>query len=272
MSWARTTDRPSRAKGWLAILAWLAGAAPALAAPGRGRCAATITGSFADSCRDFAAHSSKDISYVELHYVDGRVVKHRNINRRDWAVDGGPDDAIDFARVKSGTTIQEFACEATNTAPTALVEIQTPAVDQTVENCQGWTDGLICQQASPRTDWTGRAQIPDIGGAPGLFLWGCGGVTPPSQCGWTITFRGTGSVDADGDIASWSIDFGDGTSMNGAWTTPPAEVAHEYLHSPSGAVCGAQSSMCVVTLTVTDAAGQSASETIRMVFLDQSPD
>jgi hypothetical protein len=41
--------------------------------------AATITASFADSCRDFSAHSSKDISYVEFHYVDGDVVKERRL-------------------------------------------------------------------------------------------------------------------------------------------------------------------------------------------------
>jgi hypothetical protein len=255
----------------MAILAWLGGAAPALAVPGNTRCSATITGSFADACRDFTAHSTKDISYVELHYADGRVVKRRNINRRDWAIDGGPGDEIDFTRVKSGTTVEEFACEAASSAPTARLEIQTPPVDQTVENCQGWTDGLICQQASPRTEWTGRAQIPDIGGAPGLFLWGCGGLTDPSQCPWAIAFRGTASSDPDGDIASWSIDFGDGTSLNGTWSTPPAQVSHEYARGPGGAVCGS-SSMCVVTLTVTDSAGQSHSETIRMVFLDQSPD
>ena len=108
--------------------------------------------------------------------------------------------------------------------------------------------------------------------SPGLFLWGCGGLTDYSQCGWTIAFRGTGITDANGDIASWSIDFGDGTSMNGAWSTPPSLVSHEYVPDPSGVVCGGPSSSCVVTLTVTDSAGQSNSDTIQMVFLDQRPD
>ena len=257
----------------LAILVWLGGAAPALAVPGTGRCSATITASFADSCRDFTSDSSKDISYVKLHYADGRVVKRERINRHHYAIDGGPGGEIDFATVKSGTTIEEFTCEPANTAPTARLEIETPAVDQVLGHCYDFGDELICEQSSPRTAWTGTAQLPEDGtGQPGLFDWGCGGLSHPSLCQWTITFRGTGSVDADGDIASWSIDFGDGTTVNGAWTTPPAEVAHEYVRSPSGAICGSPFLMCVVTLTVTDTAGQSDSETIRMVFLDQSPD
>ena len=63
----------------VALLAWVAAAPLALAVPGGGNSAATITASFADSCRDFAAHSSKDISYVEIHYVGGGVVKERRL-------------------------------------------------------------------------------------------------------------------------------------------------------------------------------------------------
>src|SRR5687768_8375575 len=98
----------------LAILAWLAAAPAALAVPGGGNSAATITASFADSCRDFAAHSSKDISHVEFHYVETRVVKDETINSHDYAVDGGAGDEIDFATVKSGTTRQDFDCVQSN--------------------------------------------------------------------------------------------------------------------------------------------------------------
>jgi hypothetical protein len=256
----------------VAMFVCCAGAPAALAKAGHANCSATITGSFADSCRDFEAQSSKDISYVKLLYADGRTIKYEHINSHHWSIDGGAGDELDFARVKSGTTIEEFACEPGNAAPEAKLEIHTPPVDHTVETCQHWTDGLLCEQSSPRTAWTGTAQIPVIGGQQGFFEWGCGGVSHPSLCQWTITFRGTGSVDADGDLASWSIDFGDGTSISGTWSAPPAGVAHEYVRSPLGEVCGSGSSTCVVTLTVTDSAGQSASETMRMVFLDQSPD
>ena len=45
----------------------------------------------------------------------------------------------------------------------------------------------------------------------------------------TVSFRGTNSTDPDGDIASWSVDFDDGTVATGAWTTtPPNDVTHEY--------------------------------------------
>ena len=61
---------------------------------------------------------------------------------------------------------------------------------------------------------------------------------------FTISFRGTSSSDPDNDIASWSIDFGDGTSASGSWSTdPPTEVV-----------------------------GQSDSDTMVMVFIDRTPD
>lgn len=266
--------RTVRAAAWLAIPAWLGGAAPALAFPGNGRCAATITGSFADSCRGFAAHSSKDISYVKLHYADGRVVKRERINRHHYAIDGAPGDEIDFASVKSGTTIEEFACEPANTAPTARLEIETPPVDQVLGHCYDFSDGLICEQSIPRTDWTGPAQIPDNGGQPGFFEWGCGGFSDPAQCSYTFRFRGTGSSDPDADIATWSLAFGDGTSVSGTWSAPPAEVTHTYPLSRDGCtgVVNGVTNICVITLTVTDTAGQSDSDTMPMIFLDQSPD
>jgi hypothetical protein len=280
MSCAKTTTGPPPAAGWLAILVWLGGAASAPAVAGNRKCSATITGSFADSCRDFAAHSSKDISYVKLHYADGRVVKHEHINSHHYAIDGGPGDELDFARVKSGTTIEEFACEASNTAPTALLEIQTPPVDQVIGHCYDYYDGLICEQSIPRPVWTGVAQIPDIGagqpgaGQPGFFQWGCGAFSDSSLCSPTVRFRGTGSSDPDADIASWSLTFGDGTSVSGTSSAPPAEVAHAYplgRESCTGVV-NSVSNVCVITLTVTDTAGQSDSDTILMIFLQQSPD
>jgi hypothetical protein len=265
--------------GWVAVLAWLGAAPASLAIPGGGNSAAAITGSFADSCRDFAAHSSKDISFVEIHYTGGSVVKDESINSPDHAIDGGPGDEIDLALVKSGTTIEEFACVPSNTAPQALLEIQTPPVNQVIGGgCYDFSDGLICEQSIPRTAWTGTAQIPDNGdGEPDFFQWGCGGFSDFSQCSLTMRFRGTGSNDPDGDIASWSLDFGDGTSVSGTWSAPPSEVVHEYPgHLPSAVNCtgviGTITNVCVVTLTVTDSAGQSDSDTMLMIFLDQSPD
>jgi hypothetical protein len=263
----------------VAILAWLVAAPAALATPGGGNSAATITASFADSCRDFATHSSKDISYVDFHYVDGRLVKDESISSHDYAIDGGAGDELAFAIVKSGTTSEQFDCVQSNDAPTALLEIQTPPLDQTVEHCYDFfAGGLDCEQSSPRTDWTNTSQIPDVGGNESGFLhWGCGGFGDPSLCSWTFTFRGIGSSDPDSDIASWSLDFGDGTSTSGSWgTAPPAEVAHEYATDASGhlncnGVVNSVSGVCVVILTVTDSAGQSDSDVMWMGFVDQTP-
>lgn len=265
--------------GWVALLAWLGAAPAALAVPGGGNSAATITGSFADSCRDFAAHSSKDISFVELHYSSGSVVKDETISSPDWTIDGGPGGEIDFANVKSGTTIEEFACVPSNVAPTALLEIQTPPVNQVIGGgCYDFSDGLICEQSIPRTAWTGTAQIPDNGdGEQDFFQWGCGSFSDFSQCSLTMRFRGTGSSDPDGDIASWSLDFGDGTAVSGTWSAPPAEVEHTYPGDLlTGIDCvgvvGTVTNVCVITLTVTDSTGQSDSDTMPMIFINQSPD
>ena len=78
----------------LVLLAW---SAVALAGSGRNS-AATIRGSFADSCRDFAAHSTKDISHVELRYADGRVTKDESIETPDYSLDGAAGDELGFRR------------------------------------------------------------------------------------------------------------------------------------------------------------------------------
>src|SRR5687768_13594215 len=95
--------RPGRRRGLLTALALSSMLVFAVSGLAAGKSSATITGSFADGCRDFAAHASKDISHVELHYADGRVVKHETIQSHDYAIDGGGGDEIDMAIVKSGT-------------------------------------------------------------------------------------------------------------------------------------------------------------------------
>ena len=238
--------------GWVAL--------PALAAPG-GNSAADIVASFSSSCRGFAAHSSKDISHVVLHYADGRAVKHENVGGPDYAVEGGTGDALEFAIVKSGITRQLFECTAQSSPPVARLEILTPAGNG-LDGCFDFNNAardVHCEQSTPRATWTPASRVPE----GGHLTWICGGASDPSQCSFTITFRGIASSDPDGDIVSWSLDFGDGTSVSGSWgVDPPAEVAHTYSRDLGG----------VITLTVTDAAGQSGSESMRMAFLDTGPD
>ena len=239
----------------IAILASLAASSAALAAPG-GNSAATISAAFANSCRTFIAHSSKDISHVELHYGDGRTVKDESIGSPDYALEGGTGDALEFAIVKSGITRQLFECTAQSSPPVARLEILTPAGEGD-DGCFDFIHDLHCEQSTPRVTWTPASRVPE----GGLLTWCCGGMSDPSQCSFTITFRGIASFDPDGDIVSWSLDFGDGTSVSGSWgVDPPAEIAHTYRGGS------------VITLTVTDAAGQSGSESMRMAFLDTGPD
>jgi PKD domain len=230
------------------VLAFAAVAVAACPPPGKG--AATITGSFSDGCRDFATSSSKDISYVELHYVDGRVVNRERVDRRHYSIDGGAGDELDFAVVKSGTTRKTFACPRTNSPPTASLEILGP--------CNALGDGtLSCDADAPRSGW--------IWSRPGngRVFWGC---NDDQFCSGTPTdpgFRGISSTDPDGDIVSWSIDFGDGAVTGGSWTAnPPAELAHTYPPFPE-----AFDIRPTVTLTVTDSAGQSDSDAMTLAFI-----
>ena len=63
--------------------------------------------------------------------------------------------------------------------------------------------------------------------------------------GFDLTVDGSGSTDADGEVAGWAWDFGDGESGTGAQTT------HTY----------AEAGTYTVTLTVTDADGATAQDT-----------
>jgi hypothetical protein len=260
--WARPRHRLLTFSALVAALASLLAVQMVPAKAGGSNSAATISGSFADSCRDFSAHSSKDISHVEVHYADGRVVKDESIASPEYAIDGGAGEEIEFVDVKSGKTSERFECAAANGQPTAVLEVKTP------EPCFASDDGLVaCSGQHPRTAWS--RSTTDLGyGLISFFcswpddqscvdhVMPCGQLDFYSLCQVTYTYRGTSSTDPDNDIVSWSIDFGDGTSTGGDWTTnPPTEVAHEYLdhHCPT---CSREPA----TLTVTDSAGQTDSD------------
>ncbi len=229
-----------------------------------GNSAATITTSFSDGCRDLTAHATKvnsqegkDISYVEANYADGRVVRDETVNSPDYSLDGAAGDELAFAIVKSGTTTERFDCVLESRPPTAILEVKTPG-------CNTLPDGLVnCSGQVARTTWSRSSTNLGYGLISFFCSWPddqscvdavmpCGQIELYSACLVTYTFRGTSSTDPDNDITSWSLDFGDGTSLAGDWTTnPPTEVSHEYLdrHCPT---C----SRAPATLTVTDSAGQ----------------
>jgi hypothetical protein len=200
---------------------------------------ATIEGSFGDSCRDFEAHSSKDISHVEIRYADGRVVKDETVDSPDYSIDGGAGDEISSAIVKSGTTRQQFDCVA-DSPPAALLEAKKMAGDQAGE----WTsdDRPLCTTSGRTTACWNGDQCDDVGGPP---------TTP-------VPFRGTGSTDPDGDIVRWSIDFGDGTGTEvRSWTDdPPTEVSHTYQGNEGG---------YNAVLTIADSSGNSSSDSMIVV-------
>jgi hypothetical protein len=202
-----------------------------------GNSAATITGSFNDSCRDFAAQSTKNISHVEIHYTGGRVIKHESPTRPEFSIDGGAGDEIGFASVKSGPTTETFTCAQTNSPPTAVLEILI-APDCVMVATDAWN----CPDTlTPRTIWVAASNVGMQCKSFGQF-----------GCDYTFRFRGTSSTDPDNDITSWAIDFGGLASTGGTWVTdPPANV----LSPESG-------EGFLVTLTVTDSAGQSHSDSV----------
>jgi hypothetical protein len=254
----------------LAALACFAALQDAAAAADGSNSAATISAAFADSCRAFIAHSSKDISHVVLRYADGRVVKNESIGGPDYEIEGGAGDVLQAAIVKSGTTSQPFECAPANRPPAARLEIKTPT-GNSLEGCfDFFAGGLMCEQSTPRVAWRSADSIPDGGGgASGLFHWGCGFLTDRSLCSFEMSLRGIGSTDPEADIAHWTLDFGDGSSLAGSWfTDPPIEAVHDYSSAYASGAC----MPCVITLTVTDSAGQSSSMSLRMVFVDVSPD
>src|SRR5688500_5894275 len=87
---------------------------------------ASIAGSVSDSCRNFESTSTKDISHVEIHYADGRVIKDESNRTHNFSFDGSAGDEIDYAIVKSGTTNEQFPCQG-DRMPVALMEINTPS-------------------------------------------------------------------------------------------------------------------------------------------------
>lgn len=211
---------------------------------------ATITGSFSDSCRDFSAHSSKDISHVVIRYADDRTVKDESTTTPDYAIDGSAGDEIDSVDVKSGQTLESFTCTATNTPPTAVLEVHL------------WPECALVDEPSGR--WGCHVPFhdptliePTMWVDAGSVFISCGDGGVP--CEITLTFRRTSSSDPETDLTSWSIAFDGVTSAGGAWADPPTEVSFSL----------APFVQHEVTLTVTDAAGQSDSDTMTVFHAAQ---
>jgi PKD repeat protein len=92
-------------------------------------------------------------------------------------------------------------------------------------------------------------------------------LTPGSSSGnapLAVDFNGSGSSDPDaGDsIASWSLDFGDGTTDMGGSGDPPASIPHSY-NKPPGSF--------TATLTVTDTHGGMGTDQASVTINNRAP-
>ena len=215
---------------------------------------AVISGSFGDSCRDFAAQSSKDISHVVLSYADGRTVKDEGVGSRDFATDGGVGDELATVTVKAGTTSQSFVCQSSR-PPVAVLEVRlepTACVHHVESSGYAY---LWCPAGAPNEY---RREFVDTGG---LDVWFNCDLTGGGEGCRTFSVRGTSSTDPDDDITGWSIDFCGEAVVTGAWvTSPPVEVTH------------LNSGFCEVTLTVTDATGNTDTARVGVGIVDGTPD
>ena len=152
--------------------------------------------------------------------------------------------------------------------PTAVLQIFTPSigVNDDSESCgisDAGEDGsqrLFCSYDAERTVWTQWEP-------PGVILWAiCPGFQnehcaayPFDEIPWTFDLRGSSSTDPDGDLTHWAIDFGDGTSASGSWDLdPPVDQEHTYVTRDFYTGTG----FLALTLTVTDAAGHSDTDTL----------
>ena len=88
-----------------AVLVTIGTVAPSAAAPNPNS-TALISVQFSTDATDFVAASSKDISHVEIHFTDGRVVKDESMTQPNFSYEGS--DVISSVVVKSGTTTQSF--------------------------------------------------------------------------------------------------------------------------------------------------------------------
>lgn len=86
--------------------------------------------------------------------------------------------------------------------------------------------------------------------------------------GEPVHFRG---INSSGNIVSWSLAFRDGTSTGvRSWAAdPPVDVVHEYPCDANFEVVG---EFIYPELTVTDAGGQSTSDSIALPMVDRHPD
>jgi hypothetical protein len=191
--------------------------------------------------------------------VSGGVITQRAVEISVAAI--GPLGPANVVLAEAVADVER--CESVGRPPTAILEIKTP------DNCGTRDDGAVaCDGTLARTSWT-HSTVPSLPFGIVTFFcdWPddqscvdhvmpCGQKDGYSLCQVTYRFRGTSSTDPDSDIVSWTLDFGDGTSVSGDWkTNPPTEVAHEYQihHCPT---CTREPA----TLTVTDATGQSDSD------------
>jgi hypothetical protein len=87
----------------------MASSAPASADPSP-KSEAQIAVTFSADCTAFTVASTKDISYVEVSFIDGAVSKDESM--RSPTYDRTGTTVITQVAVKSGTTLRSFACVA----------------------------------------------------------------------------------------------------------------------------------------------------------------
>ena len=108
----------------------------------------------------------------------------------------------------------------------------------------------------------GCEQLPEIPNVPPLAAFVYSPVSPINSGQTVVTFNASGSTDSDGQIASYTWNFGDGTPEE---NRPTATTTHVFPDTPATCL----EIVYTVLLTVTDDTGAkaSASQTARVTEL-----
>ena len=108
----------------------------------------------------------------------------------------------------------------------------------------------------------GCEKLPEIPNVPPVAAFVYSPVSPINSGQTVVTFNASGSTDADGQVASYTWNFGDGTPEE---TRPTATTTHVFPDTPATCL----EIVYTVLLTVTDDEGArgSASQTARVTEL-----
>lgn len=130
------------------------------------------------------------------------------------------------------------------------------------ERCRARAFARALVVVSPFVIWGGCEQLPEIPNEPPVATFVYSPVSPINTGQTVVTFNASGSTDIDGQVASYTWNFGDGTPEE---TRSATTTTHVFPDTPATCL----EIVYTVLLTVTDDKGakNSAAQTARVTEL-----